>query len=135
MRSFLAAALVAAAFVPAAAHADSGDCLDPLLTSSAPRFVYYNPEIGGYYVDVDAAQSFAGAQPGRAVAVARCLAGTMPATRSAQDAPADCLHPVIGQQYPAPEFVGRDDQGRIWVDPSAGDPTVLRLVTAVLCLV
>jgi len=67
------------------------------------------------------------------LAAALVAAAIVPATAHA--APADCLQPVIGQQYPAPEFAGRDAQGRIWVDPSAGDPTVLRVVTAVLCLV
>lgn len=70
----------------------------------------------------------------RSLLAAACVAAAIvPATAHA--APADCLQPLIGQNYEAPEFVGRDDRGRIWVDPSAGDPTVLRVVTAALCLV
>ena len=52
----------------------------------------------------------------------------------AQAAPADCLQPLIGANYPAPEPVTRDDQGRIIVNPSAFDPEIQRVVTAVLCL-
>lgn len=80
MRRILAAALTAAALAatPATAtgtaNAGTADgCLDPLLAPSAPRFVYYNPEIGFYYVDVAGAQAFASSLPGRAVTLATCL--------------------------------------------------------------
>ena len=50
---------------------------------------------------------------------------------AAQADPLDCLD---GPNYRVPEYVTRDDQGRIIVNPSAGDPHVQRLVDVVLCL-
>lgn len=115
MRSFLAAALVAAAALPTAAQAaGSADCLDPLFASSAPRFVYYNPEIGTYYVDVDAAESFVTAQPGRASAAARCLVASVPATDG-------CVTQFLTSPSPNTHVVTIDDQGRLVVDPHGAD--------------
>ena len=118
MRSFLAAALVAAAVLPTAAQADdSTSCFGPWFTSTAPRFVYYNPEIGSYYVDVDAVESFVSAQPGRAGEAARCLAGSVPDTDG-------CVTQFLGGSYPGSTVVTVDDQGRITIDPHGADATV-----------
>lgn len=118
MRSFLAAAVLAAAVLPTAAQAAGPeDCLAPLFTSSAPRFVYYDPETGGYYVDVAAVQSFATAQPGRASAAARCLAASLPDTDG-------CVTRFLTGSYPGTHVVTVDDQGRIVVDPRGADAFV-----------
>ena len=118
MRSFLAAVLVAAAVLPTAAQADdSADCLDPLFTSSAPQLVYYNPEIGMYYVDVDAAESFVTAHPGRANPAARCVVASVPDTDG-------CVTQFLSGSYPSSSLVTVDDQGRIVVDPHGADGTV-----------
>ena len=101
MRRVLALALLASAALPlGSAHASSSDCLEPLLTQSAPRFVYYDPEIGGYYVDVTAAQEWIGGQPGRATAVADCLA-TLPSSARG------CVTQFLLGKFPGgePEFV------------------------------
>ncbi|HEX8002044.1 MAG TPA: hypothetical protein VF519_05050 [Mycobacteriales bacterium] len=125
MRRTLAAAVLAAVTLPLAgpAAADPADsCLDPLFTSSAPRFVYYNPEIGMYYVDVAAAESFARAQPGRATAAATCLAGAVPPTDG-------CVTAFLHGSYPSSgAIVTVDPDGRVVVDPHAEDPFVAAVV-------
>lgn len=132
MRSFLAAAVVAAAVLPTAAHADASACLDPLFASAAPRFVYYNPETGTYHVDVEAAQAFASAQPGRAGAAARCVVAAVPATDG-------CVTQLLRSDSPNTHVVTIDDQGRVIVDPHGADAFVASTagtaVAFVLCVV
>ena len=53
---------------------------------------------------------------------------------AAQAAPADCADLLTGPHYRVPQFVTRDDQGRIIVNPSAADPHVQHVVTVLLCL-
>jgi hypothetical protein len=129
MRSFLAAALVVAAALPATAHADSASsCLDPLFSSSMPQLVYYNPEIGGYYVDVAAAQAWASAQPARAGQTARCLADAVPDTNG-------CVTQFVTSPSPNTHVVTIDDQQRVTVDPHGADAFVLATAGAATALV
>jgi hypothetical protein len=135
MRSFLAAALVAAAVLPTAASASAGSgdasCLDPLFASSAPRFIRHE-EMAGYYVDTPAVGAFAEAQPARAAAAARCLAGSVPATDG-------CVTRFLGGDSPSTHVVTTDPEGRVIVDPHGADAfaaaTVNGAVGLVLCVV
>lgn len=116
MRSILAVALVAAAFVPATAQAGVGSCFDPWFASTAPQFVYYNPEIGMYYVDVAAAESYALSQPGRVGAAASCLAG------SSSPGVGACARQFIASDVPDTYVVTVDDE--ITIDTEGADPFI-----------
>jgi hypothetical protein len=132
MRRLLAAAVLAAAVLPfGVAHAadSDGSCLDPLLTQSAPRIVYYNPEIGMYYVDVTAARAYAASEAAGAGAVASCLATLVPPTSG-------CVTTFVTSPYPGGSpIVSVDGSGRVIIDPHAEDAFVAALVGNVTELV
>ncbi len=125
MRRSLAAIAVAAlpltALAGPASAAAEGSCLDPLFASSAPRFVYYNPEMGFYYVDVAAAQAFAEAQPGHAASAALCLADLDPSSNA-------CARAFLAADYPSGGRVVYMMEGGLFVDHHAYDPFVAALV-------
>lgn len=115
LRLLLAGAAFACAALPlGAAHAGPESCT---YVTSAPRFVYYNPEMGFYYVDTTAAAWVSG-QPGSASAYAACVAGSLPRADG-------CLGEYLSAGYPAGgDVVTIDGQGRVIVDPHGADPFV-----------
>jgi len=133
MRSFLAAAIVAAAVVPTAAHAagPGASCLDPFFTSSAPELVHYE-EMAGYYVSIAEVRAYAEAQPGRAAAAAGCLASAVPA-------PDGCVTRFLTGDTPNTHVVTPGPDGSVNVDPHGADAFAAAVaggaVALVLCAV
>ena len=120
-RLLAVAALALAALPVGAAHATSDpSCADQYLLTSgtAPKVVYYDPEIGFYRVDLDAATTFADGERQAAGEFARCaVSGVVP--------PLDGCVGRLGQDWPAADpLVTFDIYGGIVIHPDAADPTV-----------